>query len=194
MRLRRGTAPAVAAVDLSKTFGSVTAVQGVSFEVARGEIFALLGSEGAGKSTILRMLCTLTVPTGGRAAVAGYDVVERPRAVRRRVGLVTGGETMRAPVPEVLFLDEPAAGSDAAGRAGLWHDLRRLRDDGVTVVFTTSSLDDAQHADRIAVIDDGRVAALGTPAALRAGRPGWPLRAPGDELGAARRFMAAHRH
>lgn len=210
--LRRATAPAVAASDLSKSFGPVEAVRGVSFEVARGEIFAFLGSNGAGKSTIVRMLCALTQPTGGRVAVAGYDVVERPRAVRRRVGLVTHSEAMPLHTPEVLFLDEPTLGSGFRTRADLWHDMRRVRDEGATVLFATSSVDDAEQADRIAIIDDGRVAALGTPAALKAAVPLWragvrpaalddvffhvtgrPIRPHGDELGAARRFMAAHR-
>lgn len=192
MRLRRGAAPVVAAVELSKSFRPVPAVQGVSFEINRGEIFALLGAEGAGKSTIVRMLCTLTEPSGGRATVAGYDVVERPRAVRRRVGLVSGEEAMQLPVPEVLFLDEPAAGRDSAGRARLWHDIRRLRDEGATVVLATSSVDDAEQADRVAILDEGRVTAVASPAGLRAAMPGWPVRRPGDELGAARRFMASH--
>jgi ABC-type multidrug transport system ATPase subunit len=183
----------VAAVELSKSFGAVPAVQGVSFEVNRGEIFALLGAEGAGKSTIVRMLCTLTEPSGGRATVAGYDVVARPRAVRRRVGLVSGEEAMQVPVPEVLFLDEPAAGADSAGRARLWHDIRGLRDEGATVVFATSSVDDAEQADRVAILDGGRVTAVASAAGLRAAVPGgWPFWRPGDELGAARRFIAAH--
>lgn len=210
MRLGRGPAPAVTAVDLSKSFGPVEAVQGVSFEVARGEIFALLGPSGAGKSTIIGMLCALTEPTGGRATVAGYDVVERTRAVRRRVRLVTGGESMLRRPPAVLFLDEPEVVSDPAGRADLWHDIRRIRDEGATVVLATSSVHDAEQADRIAIIDEGRVAAVGTPAGLKAavpsppagGRPaalddvfshftGGPLQ--GDGLGAARRFMSSHR-
>lgn len=205
---RRGTVPAVAARDLSKSFGLRQAVRGVTFEVACGEIFAFLGPDGAGKSTIIRMLCTLTEPTGGRAAVAGYDVAQRPRAVRRRAALVSEDralEILRSlpQAPEVLFVDEPRRGFDLRTRAGLWHDLRRVRDEGTTVLFTTSSMDDAEEADRIAIIDDGRLVALDTPAALKATAgsddvlfhfTGHPIRSSGgDELGAARRFMAAHR-
>ena len=201
---RRGPVAAVAARDLRKSFGLKAAVRGVSFEVAGGEIFAFLGPDGAGKSTIIRMLCTLTEPTGGRAAVAGYDVVGRPRAVRRRAALVSESravEILRAlpHAPEVLFVDEPRQGFDLTSRAGLWDDLRRVRDEGTTVLVTTTSFDEAEQADRIAIIDDGRIVALDTPAALRAAAgsnevffhlTGHPIRSPGgDALGAARRFM-----
>jgi len=205
---RRGTGPAVAARELSKSFGPIRAVQDVSFEVAWGEIFAFLGPDGAGKSTIIRMLGTLAEPTGGRAVVAGYDVVERPRAVRRRAGLVSDDralEIFRAlpQAPDVLFVDEPRTGFDPGIRAGLWHDLRRVRDEGSAVLLTTSSMDEAERADRIAIIEDGRIVALDSPTALKAkagaddvflhfaGRPIGPHG--GDELGAARRFIAARR-
>lgn len=80
--------PAVAVRDLVKRFGPTTAVNGLSFEVADGEIFALLGRNGAGKSTTMKMLSTLMKPTSGRAMVAGYDTVRDPRDVRHRIGLV----------------------------------------------------------------------------------------------------------
>ena len=77
--------------DLAKRFGdgddAVDAVRGVSFEVAEGEIYGLLGPNGAGKSTTILMLATLLRPTGGRASVAGYDVIEEPGAVRRAIGV-----------------------------------------------------------------------------------------------------------
>jgi ABC-2 type transport system ATP-binding protein len=205
---RRAMVPAVVAHDLSKSFGPIQAVRGVSFEVAGGEIFAFLGPDDAGKSTIIRMLCTLTEPTGGRAAVAGYDIAQRPRAVRRRAALVSEDralEILRAlpSTRDVLFVDEPRSGFDLRTRAGLWHDLRRLRDEGTTVIFTTSSVNEAEQADRIAIIDAGRIVALDTPAGLRATAggddvfrhfAGYPIRpARGDELGAARRFIAARR-
>ncbi|HEY7483632.1 MAG TPA: ABC transporter ATP-binding protein [Streptosporangiaceae bacterium] len=68
------------------------AVRGISFQVERGELFGLLGPNGAGKTTTIKMLITLLLPTGGAARVLGVDVVDHPRAVRRRVGYVFGGE------------------------------------------------------------------------------------------------------
>ena len=74
---------------LTKQFDGFTAVDGVTLTVAAGEILALLGPNGAGKTTTVRMLAAILRPTVGRACVAGYDVVEHPREVRRRVGLLT---------------------------------------------------------------------------------------------------------
>ena len=71
--------------NLVKTFGSVRAVDGLSFAVERGTIFGLLGPNGAGKSTTLKILTTLSRPTGGTATVLGFDVVKRPLDVRRRI-------------------------------------------------------------------------------------------------------------
>jgi ABC-2 type transport system ATP-binding protein len=71
---------------------SVEAVRGVTFEVSKGELFGLLGPNGAGKTTTIKMLITLLIPTSGSARVLGYDVVERSREVRKRIGYVFGGE------------------------------------------------------------------------------------------------------
>lgn len=73
---------------LTKRFGDLEAVKGISLEVPRGEIFGFLGPNGAGKSTTIRMLCTLLKPDGGRAQVAGYDIVDEAGQVRRNIGLV----------------------------------------------------------------------------------------------------------
>ncbi len=74
---------------LTKKFNGVTAVNHVSFDVKEGEIFGLLGPNGAGKSTTIRVLCTLTRPTGGTAKVGGYDIVKDDSKVRELVGLVS---------------------------------------------------------------------------------------------------------
>jgi ABC-2 type transport system ATP-binding protein len=81
-------APAVLVEDLVKRFGDFTAVDGVSFEVAPGELFGFLGPNGAGKTTTISMLCTLLRVTSGRALVAGHDVVRERDAVRASIGLV----------------------------------------------------------------------------------------------------------
>ena len=74
--------------DLVRSFGQVAAVQGVSFQVAAGEIFGFLGPNGAGKTTTITILCTLLRPTSGSATVNGFDVVRQRSAVRRSIGLV----------------------------------------------------------------------------------------------------------
>jgi ABC-2 type transport system ATP-binding protein len=87
-------AQAIAVRDLVKTFNEVRAVQGVSFEVAAGEVFGFLGPNGAGKSTTINMLCTLMKPTSGSAEVAGHDVVRERDDVRRNIGLVFQDPTL----------------------------------------------------------------------------------------------------
>lgn len=95
----------ITADNLTKRFGSFTAVDGISFGVRRGEIFGFLGANGAGKTTAMRMLCGLSRPTAGRATVAGYDVGADPEGVKRHIGYMsqkfslyddlTVGENMR---------------------------------------------------------------------------------------------------
>jgi len=215
--------------SLVKRFGNLKAVAGVTFSVRSGEIFAFLGPNGAGKSTTINMLCTLAHPSGGRASVAGFDVASRPRAVRRRIGLVfqeqtldaqltadenlrfhavlyrvlsgevdrriarvlelvnlsdrrrdlvstfSGGMARRLEIarallhtPKVLFLDEPTVGLDPQTRALIWEDILRLRhEDGVTVFLTTHYMDEAEYAERIAIIDHGEIVAMGAPDELK---------------------------
>ena len=80
---------AVEADDLTKRFGSFCAVDRVSFQVRRGEIFGFLGPNGAGKSTTIRILCGLLLPTSGRATVGGLDVMTQTEAIRRRIGYMS---------------------------------------------------------------------------------------------------------
>jgi len=75
--------------DLVKRFGSFTAVDHISFDTRRGEVFGFLGPNGSGKSTTIRILCGLLHPTSGRAEVAGFDVVRSPEQVRRRIGYMS---------------------------------------------------------------------------------------------------------
>src|ERR1700742_3047009 len=89
---------AIRTEGLRKTYkssrGDVEAVRGIDLDVPRGEFFGLLGPNGAGKSTTIGMLTTLVAPTGGRAWVAGHDVVASPVAVKRRIGVVTQNNTL----------------------------------------------------------------------------------------------------
>ena len=75
--------------NLTKSFGNFIAVDGISFDVNQGEIFGLLGPNGAGKTTTIKMLCTLLLPTEGRAEVDSYDVVKEADKVRKKIGVVT---------------------------------------------------------------------------------------------------------
>jgi len=212
------------------------AVAGIDLRVEPGQIYGFLGPNGAGKSTTVHMLTTLLPPTGGRARVAGHDVVDEGPAVRaaigaalqeaaldphltarehmrlqtalhglpraeriergdaliervgladaadRRVSGYSGGMKRRLDLalalvhgPRVLFLDEPTTGLDPQSRAALWDEVARLaRDEGVTVFLTTQYLEEADHlAERVGIIDDGKIVAEGTPAQLKAeiGRP-----------------------
>ena len=74
---------------LTKRFGDFTAVDSISFEVRRGEIFGFLGANGAGKTTAMKILCGLSAPTSGRAVVAGFDVAAQPEAVKMRIGYMS---------------------------------------------------------------------------------------------------------
>jgi ABC-2 type transport system ATP-binding protein len=83
------TAPVVEVRGLVKSFGSVTAVNDVSFDIAAGEVFGLLGPNGSGKTTAIRMLCGLMTPTAGTASVAGADVSREPDRVKSRIGYMS---------------------------------------------------------------------------------------------------------
>jgi ABC-2 type transport system ATP-binding protein len=88
------TVSAIRVDGLAKRYGELLAVDGISFDVAPGEIFGFLGPNGAGKSTTIKMLCTLADPSGGSATVAGHDVVTERLAVRRNIGLVFQDSTL----------------------------------------------------------------------------------------------------
>jgi len=75
--------------DLTKRFGSFTAVDAISFEVDRGEIFGFLGANGAGKTTAMRMLCGLSYPSGGSGTVAGFDIVREGEQIKRHIGYMS---------------------------------------------------------------------------------------------------------
>jgi ABC-2 type transport system ATP-binding protein len=94
--------PAIAVRDLTRRFGDFTAVDRVSFDVEPGEIFGFLGSNGAGKSTTIRMLCGLLRPTSGNAIVGGVDVSRDPEGVKRRIGYMS----QRFSLYEALTVDQ----------------------------------------------------------------------------------------
>src|ERR687886_1249975 len=81
--------PAVEAVELSRSFGDLLAVDRLSLEVRTGEVFAFLGPNGSGKSTTIRMLCGILRPTSGQARVLGYDIVTDSEAIKARIGYMS---------------------------------------------------------------------------------------------------------
>ena len=106
---------AIEAVGLERRFGEFVAVDRVDLVVRRGEIYGFLGPNGAGKSTTTRMLCTLTAPTGGRATVAGYDVVKDPDAVRLRIGAAL----------QSAALDNQQTGTELLRQQGRYYGLTK---------------------------------------------------------------------
>ncbi|WBB75792.1 ATP-binding cassette domain-containing protein [Micromonospora sp. WMMD1128] len=220
---------AIETSDLTKTFGTTRAVDGVDLSVETGTVFGFLGPNGAGKTTTIRILSTLTRPDSGTAQVFGLDVVRQAEAVRARIGLTgqyasidedltgrenlillgrllghpwprarsradellaafdlteaagrsvktySGGMRRRLDIaasvivtPDLLFLDEPTTGLDPASRNQVWDVVRDLVEAGTTVLLTTQYLHEADVlANRMAVIDQGRVIAQGTPAELK---------------------------
>ena len=129
--------PAIVVEGLERAFGEVLAVQGIDLQVEEGEIYGFLGPNGAGKTTTVRMLTTLLLPTGGRAGVAGHDVVAEARQVRSSIGvalqeaaldpLMTGRELIR--LQATLQGLPPARGRERADglleRVGLTHAADR---------------------------------------------------------------------
>jgi ABC-2 type transport system ATP-binding protein len=106
---------AIQTTELTKRFGSFTAVDSVSFEVRRGEVFGLLGPNGAGKTTLVRMLTTLLPVTAGKATVAGHDVVRHPTRVRERIGVI----------PQALTSDLDLTGWENIDIYGEFYDVPR---------------------------------------------------------------------
>src|SRR5438552_13627905 len=81
--------PIISTQNLTKRFGDFTAVDAISFDVQKGEIFGFLGANGAGKTTAMRMLCGLSLPTSGKATVAGYDVYKENERIKTNIGYMS---------------------------------------------------------------------------------------------------------
>jgi ABC-2 type transport system ATP-binding protein len=223
------SSPVISVENIVHRYDRRTALDGVSFEVRRAELFGLLGPNGSGKTTLFRILSTLMVPSGGRAVILGCDVATDPSALRRKIGVVfqaqsidrkltaaenlwhqghlyglhgpalksrmtemlarvgladraeekaetfSGGMQRRLELakgllhrPAVLLLDEPTTGLDPGARRDLWQYLGILRDqEQVTVMVTTHLMEEAERCDRLAILNAGKLVALGTPAKLK---------------------------
>lgn len=213
---------------LSKRYKDILAVNRLDLTVEQGELFALLGVNGAGKTTAIKMLSCLTRPTGGEAWLGGKSILSQTGEVKQRIGVspqetavapnltaeenlllmcgvhgfskeksrqkaaelaeqlglapilhrragkLSGGWQRRLSIamalvsqPEILFLDEPTLGLDVLARSDLWDTVRSLKG-RITIVLTTHYLEEAEAlSDRVGVMKDGRLLALGTPEELK---------------------------
>ena len=241
----------VVVADLGKSFGSVRAVDGMTWSARRGRITTVLGPNGAGKTTAIGCLLGLLRPDEGRVRVLGtdpwqsdaehrarvgvmlqdgglpntsgarrllthlarlYEHPEPPEAVAQRlidrlgiepfartpVRRLSGGQRQHVALaaalvgrPEVAFLDEPTAGLDPHARLATWQLLRSLRDEGVTIVVTTHSFEEAERlADDVVIVCAGRVVAQGTLAQVVRAHPGGPSDGHGDRPGLEQTYFA----
>jgi ABC-2 type transport system ATP-binding protein len=188
-------AAAIEAVGVHHAYGLRPALVDLSLTIASGELFAVLGPNGGGKTTLFRLLSTLIPVQRGSVHLLGHDLTLyglRGRELTRRLDelleqfaladrahelteRLSGGLRRRVELakgmihqPRLLLLDEPSTGLDPAARSDLWRYLQYLkREQGTTVLLTTHYLDEADGADRIAILNEGRLVALGPPNELR---------------------------
>ncbi len=219
---------AISVQNLTKRFGSFTAVDHISFDVEVGEIFGFLGANGAGKTTAMRMLCGLSLPTSGEAKVAGLNLNTDSEKIKQRIGYMsqkfslyedlTVRENIRfyggiygltdqeiksrttsmldhlnmtselntlvksLPLgwrqklsfsvailhqPKIVFLDEPTGGVDPVTRREFWTMIYEAASKGTTIFVTTHYMDEAEYCNRVSIMVDGRIDALGTPRQLK---------------------------
>jgi ABC-2 type transport system ATP-binding protein len=219
--------PVISVKGLKKSFKEKEVLKGVDFEVQRGEIFALLGSNGAGKTTIVNILSTLLKSDRGNGSVCSYDVQQQPDQVRQSISLTgqfaaldgiqtgrenlmmiaklrgvsnpaqiaddlltrfnlneaanrradtySGGMKRRLDIamsligtPPVIFLDEPTTGLDPEARMEVWETVKELAGGGTTILLTTQYLEEAEQlADRIAILNGGKIITTGTLTELK---------------------------
>jgi ABC-2 type transport system ATP-binding protein len=235
---------------LTKHYGNVEAVRGIDFEVQHGEIFGLIGPDGAGKTTAFNVLAGILEPTAGEIALLG----EPPRLARTNVGYLTqqfslfddlsvdenlryvaglrdvpaaafiersrrylalmdlagigdrlagqlsGGMKQKLALccalisePRILLLDEPTVGVDPLSRREFWSVLARLASNDVTIVVATPYLDEAERCHRVALLYDGTIRDLGTPAELEAHLNCRRLEIRAGDIAAAERALAGVR-
>lgn len=215
--------PVIVAKDIHKKYDDIVAVNGISFDVRRGEVFGMLGPNGAGKTTTVEIIEGMRDADSGEAIISGVNVKDDPTAVKAMIGVqlqqnaffdklklteivdlyaklylakvdpveilsrvgldhrknsqyseLSGGQKQRLSIavalvndPIVLFLDEPTTGLDPRARRQVWALVKAIQENGATIVLTTHYMEEAEElCDRIAVVEDGQIIALGTPDAL----------------------------
>lgn len=217
--------PAIHIEAVNKNFGTVIALDNISFAVEKGELFGLIGPDGAGKTTLFRILTSLLVPDSGKVSLEGFDTVKEYKEVRkitgympgrfslyydlsveenlkffatifgttidenydlikdiyvqiepfkdRKAGNLSGGMKQKLALscalihkPRVLILDEPTTGVDAVSRKEFWEMLRKLKNQGITIIVSTPYMDEAGLCDRVALIQKGRIMQINTPEAI----------------------------
>jgi ABC-2 type transport system ATP-binding protein len=220
MKVRQMTENVIEVRSLVKKYGGFTAVDGISFDVTRGEVFAFLGPNGAGKTTTVEILETLKNATEGSVSLLGYDIKKDEMKIKETIGVLpqsfnafdwltvrenidyfgqmyakhadvdeliktfdlvdksktlfknlSGGLKQRVGIacalvndPEIIFLDEPTTGLDPKARRDVWEAIKALKSRGKTVFLTTHYMDEAYYlADRIDIINHGKIIAEGTP-------------------------------
>lgn len=218
---------AIETTALTKRYGKLTALEALALQVHRGELFSLLGVNGAGKTTAIKLLTCLSKPTSGDARVGGHSITKEPDRVKaligvspqetavapnltveenlalicgihgfskektarrigelsaqfsldsvlkRKAGKLSGGWQRRVSIamalisqPKILFLDEPTLGLDVLARHELWDIIQALKGH-VTIILTTHYMEEAQAlSDRIGILKDGHLLAVGTAAEL----------------------------
>lgn len=211
--------------NISKNYGEIKALKNVSLEVRHGELFGLIGPDGAGKTSLIRILMTLILQDEGTVLINGLDSVKSFRKIRKKVGYMPGDfalyrdltveENLRffasvygtnikthyelirpiyeylAPFknrradklsggmkqklalscalihrPELLLLDEPTTGVDAVSRQEFWQILKEMRHENITVFVSTAYMDEARLCDRVALIQNGKILEVDTPAGI----------------------------
>ncbi|MDD4973814.1 MAG: ABC transporter ATP-binding protein [Bacteriovorax sp.] len=222
---------AVKVENLVLQFDDFKAVNNISFNVQKGEIFGFLGANGAGKTTTIRVLCGLLIPTSGSVEVAGisfniegnadlikakvgymsqkftlyndltveenisftaslrklpreyyekrkkelFDFISFNKPANTKVSDLAGGMKQQVSLaasilhePEILFLDEPTAGVSSAARQKFWDLIKSLAKEGKTIFVTSHYMDEVEQCDRIALMSNGELIALDSPAGLKA--------------------------
>jgi ABC-2 type transport system ATP-binding protein len=215
--------PAIQIVNLKKQYGEAVALASVSIDILAGEMFGLIGPDGAGKTSLIRILTSLLDPDDGECHLLGISVNKHPEEVRkvigympqrfslypdltvgenlrffadlfrvpkqerlkrteellqfsrlspfvtRRAGQLSGGMKQKLALscalihtPKVLILDEPTTGVDPVSRREFWEILKTLKKGGVTILVTTPYMDEAEKCDRVALINKGKILAVGT--------------------------------
>ena len=216
----------VSVQHITKSYGDkkqkTIALNDLSFNVGEGELFGIIGPDGAGKTSLFRILTTLLLADSGTAIVDGLDVVKDYKEIRKRVGYMpgrfslyqdltvrenldffatifntsveenydlikdiysqiepfkdrmagklSGGMKQKLALscalihrPTVLFLDEPTTGVDAVSRKEFWEMLKRLKEQGITILVSTPYMDEASMCDRVALMQTGAILSIDTP-------------------------------